>query len=503
MKFQMLFRNACYAAAGLSALFVAGGIQAKPKTQTVMLIENVTAIDAKNGSRSHVDVRMSGGTITSVSPHASWKLKSGTKRIDGAGKFLIPGLWDAHVHLTYTKGVDHRTFFPLSLAHGVTSLRDTGGHLNLLKEAREIADSDALAPDLYVSGPLIDGSPRVYDGHNIVFADLAVAAATPEEGVKIVDGLAKQGVDFIKAYEMLSPETFAAIVARARFHNLPVATHSPLSMSVRATTKSGVADMQHLRNLELACVKDPDALLEKRSAMIKAFDAPNAGALRSSIHKAQRSLAAQQYDKAKCDNLIETLAKENVIQTPTIALSNFGSKGVFATERWAKTFEMLPPKVANLWRKQTALYAKRKPDQGRLAYLAWSKSLITQMNAKDIVFMAGTDAPIAFLTPGISLHEELAMLVDAGLSPMQALKAATITPAAYFGKENAIGTIAKGMKADLVLLNSNPLTNIRNSTDISAVLKDGRYLNRAKLDALLAAPTKIRLAADGQKDESK
>jgi len=94
MMFQLLFRNACYGAAGLSALFVAGGIQAKQKTQTVMLIENVTAIDAKNGSRSHVDVRMSGGTITSVSPHASWKLKSGTKRIDGAGKFLIPGLWD-------------------------------------------------------------------------------------------------------------------------------------------------------------------------------------------------------------------------------------------------------------------------------------------------------------------------------------------------------------------------------------------------------------------------
>ena len=458
-----------------------------PDLSGSLLIENITVIDAENGQRDDVDVLISQNRIIDVGKNIS---AAATRKIDGTGKFLIPGLWDAHVHLAYETGVDYQTFFPLSLAHGITYLRDTGGHLDRLATARKEAAENPLTPDYYVSGPLIDGEQRVYDGNGR--ADLSVGVVTAEQGAAMVDRLADQGVDFIKAYEMLTPVAFAGVVKRAKERGLPVTAHVPLSMRARQAARSGIADMQHLRNLEMDCVADGDELLDARVRILSKNAAPNGGALRSSIHKAQRSNAIRDADAKACDELIAILSANKVSQTPTLVVSRFFSRALFADPQWRKSYDLMPAQTASIWKERSRSLIGRKPTADDMLFDRWLLSMVKKLHEGGVPIMAGTDAPIGFLTPGISLHEELAMLVEAGLPPLEALRAATVTPASFFGLEKQQGLIAPGMQADLVLLDANPLHDIRNTMRIEAVIRKGRYLDRTELDALKSGPASVQ-----------
>lgn len=482
------FLNACSAQSISSASYIAS---------SYTVIRNVTAIDAIHGERTDIDILISGDQIVDLGSNiAKRNLPVGTEYVDGSGKFLIPGLWDAHVHLTYDPGLDHRTFFPLSLAHGITSLRDTGGHLDKLAEARAISSSYFPSPDLYVSGPLIDGSKPVYAGQSPGFPNLSLEAATPSEIVKIVDELAEQKVDFLKAYEMLAPDSFQALVDRAQFHGLPVTAHSPLSMSAATTIDSGVKDMQHLRNLELECATDADSLLAYRRIMIREDTSKTGGKLRSAVHAKQRPYAIANISNPACETLIQKMATNRVAQTPTLTVTTFLTRKLYAEQRWRDTYDLVPQAIARRWHDRALALGEREPSADNIAYDRWVMDMVLKLHQAGVPIIAGTDAPIGFLTPGASLHEELALLVDAGLPPLAALKAATYAPAQFFGLENRMGSIAPGMKADLVLLTANPLKNIRNSSAIDSVIKDGRILNRTALNQLLKTPSQITISQD-------
>lgn len=482
------FSRAQATGAGL-ALAVAGacshaGPLQEPTPDT--RIENVTVIDAVGGEQRGMDVAILAGKILTVSAHETQDPATDAARIDGTGKYLIPGLWDAHVHLTYTEGLDHTSFFPLSIAHGVTSLRDTGGHLDKLAPARAAAAAGPLAPDLYVSGPLIDGALRVYAGQTEFNPDISVGADTPEDAVRIVDALADAGVDFIKAYEMLSEDTFNALIARADERGLPVAAHAPLSITAAEAALAGTDDMQHLRNLEFSCVPDAGKLRAERRDMIAENDAPHPAALRRNIHIAQRASTIAALDETSCDDLIALLADNKVSQTPTLTISRIRSHGIYGDEAYRKSFALVPAQIAKGWEERSLRFATPSTDEAVLAYDGWLQSIIPRLAAQDVPIMAGTDAPIGFLTPGASLHQELFLLVQAGLTPMEAIEAATLAPATFFGLQDEMGTIAAGMTADLVLLAANPLDDIRGIAEIEMVLKDGQVIDRAALDALLA-----------------
>lgn len=456
-----------------------------------IVITNITAIDAANGVREKVDIVVNGKKITAVGKNLAASASEGATRIDGTGKYVIPGLWDAHVHLAYNPEIDHKVFFPLSLAYGVTYLRDTGGQLDSLAEARDIAASDAIVPDLYVSGPLVDGAKRVYAGQSDGYPNLSVGATNVDEAVVEVDHLAAQGVQFIKAYEMLAPDVFRAVVKRAQYHNLPVTAHSPLSMTARQAIESGVSDMQHLRNLEMDCVADFEMLLEERRDVIAADKAEYGGKLRSSLHRLQREKAVRSKDDASCIALIQLMKKNGVSQTPTLTISRFLSRKLYAEKRWQDSFSLMPVTVSKNWLERATRLSKRERTPRDIAYDKWLMMMVSDLNRAGVSILAGTDAPIGYLTPGVSLHEELAMLVEAGLTPLEAIHAATIAPASFLGIDDRQGTIAPMMKADLVLLNANPLTDIRNTTAIAAVVKDGKLLSRTMLDQYRDAPSKM------------
>ena len=449
-----------------------------------IVIRDVTVWDAQNGLREGVDVAIAGDRIAAVGPALPARVLE--REIDGSGHYLIPGLWDAHVHLAYDEAVGHEVFFPLSIAHGVTSLRDTGGHLDKLAAARAAAGTPT-TPDLYIAGPLLDGEYNVYDGSGGSFVDLSVSLTTPEEARAKVDELADAGVHFIKAYEMLSPEVFAAVAEQAKVRGLPVTAHVPLSMTADAIGPLGVTDLQHLRNLELACVANPESLEAERRAMLEAGPQGGShGALRSAIHASQRAPAIAMQDEAACDALIADFAAKGVFQTPTAMINRLAYEQWFKAPAWVENFAMLPPDLRADWTARAAASPLREPTEAGLAFAAWNRAMTARLVEAGVPVMAGTDAPLAYFTPGIGLHAELAGLVANGLTPEQALEAATLTPARWFGLEGERGTIALGMAADLVLLSANPLEEISHTRSVEAVAKDGVWHDRAALDGVLA-----------------
>lgn len=446
-------------------------------------VANVAVIDAKNGQRENQVVYIRENRIVKVSAAEAFDFSKGIRVIDGSGKYLIPGLWDAHVHLTYTKELTP-AMFDLFLKYGITSVRDTGGQLHDLLPLKKAAQKDPKnTPRVKIAGPLLDGIPTVYDGSSPRTPKIAVSIPTVDEAERQLVKLTKAGVDMLKVYEMLEPEIFEALLKKADSLGLPVTGHVPLSLDA-VTAAIGMRSMEHLRNLELAFAKDWDSLLTVRRKMLLDGASELGGMLRANIHKAQRNHAFRTADSARTAFVLHQLAEDEVWQVPTLTIMTVASSRFFGTEAWKKTFEEVPESVGVGWKERLEKYMKTPINPDFESYTQWMLQMIPILNRANIPLMAGTDTPIFFLTPGYSLHEELALLVKAGLSPIEALDAATLQPARYFKMEHELGSIEEGMLADLVLLNANPVENIRNTTRIEAVIKDGKIHDKAALDSI-------------------
>lgn len=450
-----------------------------------LCIEHVSVIDAENGLRPDHTVIIRDGRIERVVASDELRLSSDNEIIDGTGKYLIPGLWDAHVHFAYEEELAP-AMFRLFLAHGITSVRDTGGKIEFVKKWKDRAMEDpTTAPRVMIAGPLIDGLPNVYDGSSDSRPELSVGVGTVEEVVQLVDRLHGMGVDFVKAYEMLTPEQFTALTQRARELGLRVDGHVPLSMDVITASNAGLNSMEHLRNLEMSTAANAEELLQQRRQMLAAGKDVAGGDLRSSIHQAQRNRAVAASDPEKVAEVLAVLADNQTWQIPTLALIHFFADRNFAEPEWQANFAYLPDEVARQWRESIAQMPPQENTETAAQYASWAREMVGSMQEAGVPIMAGTDCPIAFLVPGLSLHEELAQLVRAGLTPIQAIDAATRQPAIYFGLQSELGTVAEGKIADLVLLSDSPLDDIRNTTSIEAVIRQGKHYDREALDGLL------------------
>lgn len=450
-----------------------------------ILFESVSVIDASSGMREDQYVLISGNKIVEVSDNPI-QVPAGTMVIDGEGKFLIPGLWDAHVHLTFTPELEE-SMFRLFLGNGITSIRDTGGLLHKLLPWKEksIREPNS-SPRVFMAGPLLDGEPNVYDG-SAGRPEISIGLENEEEAKAMVDSLAAAGVDLIKSYEMLSPAMFMAILQAADSHELPVTGHIPLSMDLKEASTAGLRSMEHMRNLEMAISADSDSLLEERRKMLAAGKDSAGAALRSQIHTAQRLHAIRTFDKDKSSEVLRILQKNGTWQIPTMALLTGGLNRLYEDAGWRETFESLPAAVRSQWMESAAEASEIPSSELSTAHGEWALKMIPLLKEAGLEVMAGTDTPIAYLTPGYSLHKELEMLVKGGMEPLEALESATLLPAKYFQVQDSIGTIDKNMIADLVLLDANPLDDIKNTRKIRAVVRNGSFYNRQALDSLLNA----------------
>jgi imidazolonepropionase-like amidohydrolase len=333
-----------------------------------------------------------------------------------------------------------------------------------------------------IAGPLLDGLPNVYDGSDAGHPHLSTGLGSVDDVVQQVNLLDSMGVDLLKAYEMLSPEQFAKITQMAKEKGLKVTGHVPLSMDVISASNAGLNSMEHMRNLELSCASNAEELLQERIQLLDAGKNDSGAILRSRLHSAQRVKAVENYDENKAKEVLKVLAKNETWQIPTMALMR--------SVRLKENFTYLPDSLKQVWEKGLLSIQDRKPSPGRLKYVDWILKMVGEVHKNKIGIMAGTDTPIGYLTPGLSLHEELSQLVEAGLSPLEALKTATLNPAIYFNLDNELGWIGENTWADLLILDANPLENINNTKQINAVIKQGNFLDRAQLDEILTAVSK-------------
>ena len=448
---------------------------------TRVIIENTTVIDAANPVKENMTIVLQGDEIVSIekSNSASINITNRDTVIDATGKFLIPGLWDAHVHLTFIPELDYQTAYRLFLANGITSIRDTGAVLKTLQPAIDFASENPhKTPRLFFSGPLIDGIPRVYKGGEPGFPELSIGVDENTDLEALVDDLIKQGVSFLKTYEMLSPNTFVELLQIAEQKKLLVTSHIPLSMDLIKAVDAGLDGMQHIRNLDLACAKDAEEILSQRQVLLKNLKSLPGSAVRANIHRSQRYAAIQNLEEKRCNKIIKYLAANDVFQTPTLTINTVGSKRFFADSKWRETYKFLPSKVQKSWLKDSINLAKQPVSENNKIFEEWSMKIVSLFNSHGVKIIAGTDTPIGFLTPGYSLHKELELLVEAGLTPLEALRSATITPAEFFNLESKMGTIELGKYADLVILNNNPVEAIKNTQDIHMVISKGRIHHR-------------------------
>lgn len=434
-------------------------------------ITDVTVIDAVNGVREHQTVIFDGDEIISVA--ASGTDVAAANTIDGSGKFLIPGLWDFHVHLTYDDRFTE-AMPELFLSYGITSVRDTGGLMHkILPVVEKMRAEGAQAPRVFFSGPLLDGNFVVYDG--VSRPEIGTRNATPDDAKAMIGELKSQGVDFIKIYELVTADVFAAMVEAANEHELPIDSHVPLSLRASIAGPS-VDSIEHLRNIELDCASNAAELHETRLEALKNPDDLSGYELRASLHSLQRIPAISNYDEARCDRTIATL--KSTTQVPTLRLNGLSLVPPYTRDDWEDALSRIPADAREDWRAESdeRPYDASDTNGDFLKFAEWSVFLVERMHNQGVPIAAGTDTPIGLSVPGYSLHSELEMLVRSGLSPLEAIGAATVVPAAYFSLQDEMGTIDVGMKADLVLLDADPLADISNSKRISAVISKGRLV---------------------------
>jgi hypothetical protein len=435
-------------------------------------IANVTLIDAKQGLIENVTVVIRDDEIVSVSSDTDTTKTTADNVIDGTGKYLIPGLWDMHVHLTYD---DRFTdLMPQSfLSWGVTSVRDTGGMMqDLAPVIARMRAPGATAPRVFFSGPLLDGQQVVYDGDARPL--IGTQNSDAEQARENVRRLKAGGADFIKIYELVSPEVFAALVDEAGKLSMPIASHVPLHL-LASTVGNQVGTMEHLRNIELDCASNAEALLVIRQQKLTAENIESGHALRSSLHQLQRLDAIAALDEERCAMVLASLTE--TIQVPTLRLNAIPLAPPYEQTDWDDAISAMLPAVQKEWNMPNQFIPKDY-EKRDLRFSHYSLKMVQRMLDAGVPIGAGTDTPIGLAIPGYSLHRELEMLVRAGMTPLQALEASTIRPAEFLGIQDQMGTIEVGKRADLVLLAKNPLEDIRNTRQIDTVISKGKVMPR-------------------------
>jgi len=512
----------------LATLFLLSGaaksIAEDKKDAKPIAISHVTIIDVAGGStQQDMTVVILGDRITSVGKTENVTIPKNAEPVDGTGKFLIPGLWDMHVHMPV------QSYLPLFLANGVTGIREMHAFFPamIFKMRQDIRDGKLLGPRIVAAGAIIDGPKPFWPGSEV--------AGNEEEAGKAVQSLKKRGADFIKVYTKLPASAYRAIADEAKKQGLPFVGHVPESVSAAEASDLGQKSMEHLYGIVVSCSTEEDKLrLEELEGMAKLDNT----AIRPLMVRTWVK-AMDTYNEGKAQALFSKFAKNGTWQDPTLTVlramaslndekftndSRVKYMPAFLTSNWpkpGKPSEPPAPSTSPVPRntpptgrvQSTSPPPRNTPPTGRVQGAARSPGapghapggrgqgegennlqrsyrnacrLVTAMHKAGVRFLAGTDVTNPYCFPGFSLHDELSLLVsEAHFTPLEALQCATMNPAIFLGLEKDLGTVDKGKIADLVLLDANPLDDIHNTQKIAAVFTAGRHLPKPDLQKML------------------
>lgn len=449
----------------LASLGAIGRAQIAPPA---LHIDDVTVIDVRGGTlQTHRSVIVHGNRIVAVvGPEQREKVgRIDAIIIDGKGKFLIPGLWDMHVHMIFGDWFPRgkEVTLPLFIANGVTGVRDMGGELETLQQWRkDITAGRLIGPRMVISGPMLDGPQPRFPS--------SIAIKNPDDGRRAVDDLKKRGADFIKLQSLIPREAVFAIADEAKKHGITFVGHVPDAVRASEMSDAGQKSFEHLIGIFEGASPLEDEFIKGSKTQGKFLST---------------------YDPKRAATLFALLAKNQTWQCPTLVWERGGNlidQTDFAHDGRAKYVPAYWKEVT--WKRFTSeiMHDFNTDDLAtRKAFVAKELEVVNEMHHAGIPFLAGTDTPPGvYIFPGFSLHEELERFVAAGFTPLEALQTATINPARFLGMDKRLGTIEQDKLADMVLLDANPLENIGNTQKIAAVIANGRYFSRAALDKMLA-----------------
>ena len=362
------------------------------------IIKNISIIDPIDGLQSTKSLVITDNTISMILDNDN-ELIANNNIIDASGKYLIPGLWDAHIHFSFD--TDLAPFMPgLFLAHGVTSVRDTGGPIDLVVKMKDLSLNDPINnTNVYIAGPLIDGTPNVYNNSSPSFPLLSIENTDIIDIESNVQEIVAKEVDLLKAYEMLTENQFLALMRIAKTNNLNVTGHIPLSMTLFSAIDSGLNGIEHLRNFALSIASNSDELFRERLQLLKNPDDLPGSDLRSLIHSKQRMRALDSIDYDKFEEAAILLASRNVWQTPTLFLYRNSSQKIFKDPSFINELNKLPTQIKEKWIKEIS-DTDTIVDKNSLRYSKWLEEASGKLHKKNVPFMAGTDTPIGYLIPG-------------------------------------------------------------------------------------------------------
>jgi len=401
-------------------------------------IINVTVIDVISGENTpNMTVVVQGDQITEIASAIS--ISQNVAQLDGSGKFLIPGLWDMHTHHE-ALGIESMDLY---LANGVVGTRDMGSELQFIISLRDrINNGELPGPEIIAAGPILDDAPPEFPSRQRV--------SDAEEARRTVRALQQSGVDFIKVHNLTPREVFFAIADETANLGMSFSGHVPPTVSIEEAASSGMTSIEHLSNFRvyLECA------------------------------------GTEPYSLDSCQESFENLATHGVWQTPTIAVAQEfpelmnGMLNEIPMSQTLSHYEFASDALLERFETEISLGASAQIVDFLRVNNVTSLAAISDLREAGNQFLAGCDA----LVPGFCLHDELEWMTLAGLSPLEALQTATINPAIFFGRENTQGTIEVGKRADLVLLDENPLADINNIRTVNAVLVRGHLISKPFID---------------------
>lgn len=450
-------------AAALLWLAAARPLTAQTPSPETTSITHVTVIDVSSGTKlPDRTIVLQGDHILSLDGPESAKPAQG-RVIDAHGAFLIPGLWDMHVHIQDLEDL------PVYIANGVTGVRMMFG-VKKPEELRAKFATVSAAPEVSIGSIILDGDPPVWEGSILIHK--------PDDARRVVDEVKASGADFVKIYNGIPRDAYFALADQARKQNIPFVGHLPFEIRASEASDAGQRSIEHLTGIAIACSKREQSLMKD---------------LRPLHYIENTNLMAEalnSFDSAKCQELFAQFRRNNTWQVPTLTVHRgmaFLNDRSFTSD---PRLVYMSSDVRYRWQPEHDFRFRRWPPtefELHRQLLRADEQMVGIMFRAGVPLLAGTDAMNPYCMPGFSLHDELALLVDSGLTPLAALQSATLRPAEFLGRTADLGSIAPGKLADLVLLGADPLADIHNTTQVQAAWFHGKYFDRPALDGLLEA----------------
>jgi imidazolonepropionase-like amidohydrolase len=452
-------------------------------------------------------VIVQGGIILRVTKDSEVKIPSDATVINAKGKYLTPGLWDMHAHPASIpkKNWAGDIFLPLMVTEGVTSIRDLGGNddyrnaLRMRLESGELLGPRIESAGLRVNGPKPQSPSGIWDyvdpiDEGMIYVSTASEAESLAKPALFNYFREHYGIDFLKPYDTLTLPIYEALITEARRHGIVVAGHVPPLVGAIRAAELGQRSIEHLSGCLLACSAKEDYFVESLQREYREHRYRFGMIVGVEFFYQPRAELLDSFDERKLDNLIEVFKRQQTWQVPTLVVHKSVIDGEMFIPKEARQY--LPPDLLKGWEQRHRDRSTPEPGNNlntpeeikkrQRQALQLLMKILERMYRAGVPVMAGSDFPAPFLVPGYALHQELELLVEAGMTPLDALRAATINAARYLGQDHIKGSIEPAKAADMVLLDADPLHDIKNTRRIFGVMLRGQWLDGQKLHLMRA-----------------